>query len=82
MHYILMQDSPKQTENVQSTYTALSYLLKTWPDQTLDCKSVLQERWKQSGHSLQNGKKWQENHPVPSPQLSRWYCCIAYAVSD
>lgn len=47
MHSILTQDSLKQTENVQSTYTALSYLLKTWSDQTLDCKSVLHEMEKE-----------------------------------
>lgn len=56
MHCILMKDSPQQMENVQSTHMALFYLLKTWPDWTLDCKSALHRRWEQSGHNLQTRK--------------------------
>lgn len=57
MHCILTRDSSKQMENEQSTYTALSYLLKIWADQTLGCKSVPHGRGKQSGHNLHTGRK-------------------------
>lgn len=62
MHCISAQDSPKQTQNVQSTCRSLPYFLKIWPDQTLDCKSILHGRWKQSGHNLHTGKK-KKNQP-------------------